>query len=231
VKRFWTTATVVSSDGRHAIELDGRPVRTPGRALLAVDSFAIANAIAAEWNAVGDTIDARAMPMTGLTNAAIDRVAPDAAGFALGLARYGESDLLCYRADSPAALVNRQQALWDPPLDWARARYDVHFEIVAGIIHTPQPPATLARLGDAIAARSAFELAALSPIVTITGSLVLALALVERAMTPDDVWRASQLDEDWQIEQWGEDDIATRAREDRRTAFDAAADFLALLAS
>jgi len=227
MKRFWKDVTV---DAERGIRLDDRPVRTPGRVPLLLPTDMLAEAVADEWRAVADDIDPRAMPLTGLANAAIDRIAPDSAAFAAGLAAYGESDLLCYRADSPPDLVARQAVLWDPPLDWARDRYDVHFEIATGVIHRPQPEATIERLGAAIAARPAFELAPLSPIVTITGSLVLALALAERAMEADAVWAAANLDEDWQAEQWGEDDLAIKARETRRRDFEAAARFLSLVA-
>ena len=225
MKRFWKSATI--EDG--AVRLDGRPVRTPGRALLAVPCPRLADAIAEEWRAVADEIDPRAMPLTGLANAAIDRIAPDPAAFAAGLARYGESDLLYYRADSPAELIARQRAAWDPLLDWARRRYDVHFEVTAGLIHRAQPQATVARLAEAVAARTAFELAGLSPVVTVTGSLVAALALLEHAADAETVWRASRVDEDWQTERWGEDELAARAREAHRADFDAGARFLALL--
>ncbi|MGN6818160.1 MAG: ATP12 family chaperone protein [Sphingomonas sp.] len=226
MKRFWKD---VSVDAERGVRLDDRRVRTPGRAALLLPSATLAEAVADEWRAVGDDIDPRAMPLTGLANAAIDRIAPEPAAFAAGLAAYGESDLLCYRADGPADLVARQAATWDPPLDWARDRYDVHFEIATGVMHRPQPEATVERLAAAIAARPAFELAPLSPIVTITGSLVLALALAERAMHADTVWAAANLDEDWQAEQWGEDDLAIKARETRRKDFDAAARFLSLV--
>jgi len=226
MKRFWKNVTV---DAERGIRLDDRPVRTPGRAPLLLPTDGLAEAVADEWRMVADDIDPRAMPLTGLANAAIDRIAIDPVAFAAGLAAYGESDLLCYRADSPPDLVARQAAMWDPPLDWARDRYDVHFEIVTGVIHRPQPEATIGRLGAAIAARPAFELAPLSPIVTITGSLVLALALAERAKEADAVWAAANLDEDWQAEQWGEDDLAVKARETRRRDFDAAAQFLNLV--
>ena len=169
------------------------------------------------------------MPLTGLANAAIDRIAPDPAAFVAGLARYAETDLLCYRAEAPEPLVERQAALWDPPLAWARGRYDVGFEIVAGIMHRAQPPATVARLGEAIASRPAWELAPLSPIVTLTGSLVLALALAEAAIDPDEAWRASELDFDWQAELWGADPLAEAARLARRAEYDAAVRFLALV--
>lgn len=226
VKRFWKDVTVEPGNG---IALDGKPVRTPGRAALAVPTPALADAIAEEWRAVGDTLDPHAMPLTGLANAAIDRIAPDPAAFAAGLARYGESDLLYYRAEEPAALLDRQAAAWDPLLDWARTRYDVHFEPVTGVMHHPQPEATLTRLGDAIASYDAFRLAALSPVVTIAGSLVAALALAEEAATAEAVWQAAHVDEDWQAEHWGEDDLATQAREVRRGEFDAGVRFLKLL--
>jgi chaperone required for assembly of F1-ATPase len=226
MKRFWKDVTV---DAERGVRLDERPVRTPGRVPLLLPTDILAEAVADEWRDVADDIDPRAMPLTGLANAAIDRIAPDPAAFAAGLANYGESDLLCYRADSPPDLVARQAALWDPPLDWARDRYDVHFEIVTGVMHRPQPEATVERLGTAIAARPAFELAPLSPIVTITGSLVLALALAERAIEAEAVWAAANLDEDWQAEHWGEDDLAVKARETRQHDFEAAARFLSLV--
>ena len=225
MKRFWKD---VSVEG-HEIALDGRPVRTPGRAPLALPSAALAEAVAEEWRAVGETIDPRAMPLTGLANAAIDRIAPDPAAFAAGLAAYGESDLLYYRADGPAPLVARQAAAWDPLLDWARARYDVHFETATGVMHRPQPAATLTRLGEAVAALDAFRLAGLSPVVTISGSLVAALALLEGAADAETVWRAAHVDEDWQTEQWGEDALAAKALDAHRADFDAGVRFLALL--
>lgn len=225
MKRFWKTVSIV--DG--AIELDGRPVRTPARAALTLPTPQLAEAVAEEWRSVGEELDPRAMPLTGLANAAIDQIAPNPAPFAADLARYGESDLLCYRAELPEPLVERQAAHWDPLLDWARTRYDVHFETTAGIMHRPQPPATIARLQEVVAALDPFRLGALSPLVTISGSLVAALALLEGAADQETVWRAAQLDEDWQAEQWGEDELATRARDVRRADFDAAARFLRLL--
>ncbi|KQN93330.1 ATPase [Sphingomonas sp. Leaf231] len=226
MKRFWTEVAI-DADG--AIRLDDRPVRTPGRAPLAPPTHALAAAVADEWRAVGETIDPRAMPLTGLANAAIDRVAASPATFADGLAIYAESDLLCYRADGPAELIARQSAAWDPLLDWARDRYDVHFTIVTGIMHQPQPPATIVRLAEAVASRDPFHLAALSPLVTLTGTLVGALALAERAIDADTLWAAAMVDDDWQTERWGEDTLATQARAGKRHDFDGAARFLTLL--
>lgn len=230
MKRFWKT---VSIDAERGIRLDERPVRTPGRQPLILPTDALADAVAAEWRAVaeGTEIDPRTMPLTGLANAAIERIGPDPATFAAGLAAFGESDLLCYRAESPDDLVARQAALWDPLLDWASQRYDVHFEVAAGIMHRHQPPATIARLREAMMARTAYELAGLAPIVTIGGSLVAALALFEGAASPDAVWRAIELDEDWQAEQWGRDDLSLGALESRQRDFTAGVRFLELSAA
>jgi len=229
MKRFWKQVSAVAADGGHDIHLDGKPVRTPGRVPLTLPSPALAEAVADEWRDVGETIDPRTMPLTGLSNAAIDRIAPDPAAFAAGLAKYGESDLLCYRADHPLELLLRQQAAWDPLLDWARIRYGIDPVTTTGVMHRAQSDETIARLAEAVAARSPFELAALSPLVTVTGSLVAALALLEGFAAPEDIWSAANLDEDWQAEHWGEDDLARKARATRRADFDAGARFLTLL--
>ncbi|AOH84441.1 ATPase [Sphingomonas panacis] len=226
MKRFWKDVTV---DAERGVRLDGKPLRTPGRAPLLLPTHALAEAVADEWRACGETIDPGAMPLTGLGNAAIDRIASDTALFAAGLAAYGESDLLCYRAEDPEELAARQAAAWEPLLDWARRRYDVHFEVVTGIMHRAQPPATLARLGEAVAARGAFELAALSPIVTISGSLIAALALIEGAASPEDVWTAAIVDEEFQADRWGRDPLAENARAVRQRDFDAGVRVLDLL--
>ena len=224
MKRFYKDATVENG----AILLDGRPVRTPKRAALVIPVAAVAQAVADEWRAQGETIDPRTMPFTGLANAAIDIVAPDPAAFGVSLAAYGETDLLCYRADAPVELVAVQAAAWDPLLDWARARYDVHFELASGIVHVPQPPATVARLGEALLARDAFALVPMSPLVTIGGSLIVALALAEGAIGADAAFDVTHFDELWQAKKWGEDALALKTREARRADFLAAARFLEL---
>jgi chaperone required for assembly of F1-ATPase len=224
-KRFWQDVQVVD----RGIRLDERPLRTPARAELAVASDALAEAIAEEWRAVEGAIDPRAMPLTGLANAAIDRIAPDPAAFAATLACYAESDLLCYRADHPASLVARQAGHWDAPLDWARHRYDIEFVVTAGLLPVTQPAETVRRLAAAIAARDAFHLAGLAPLIMLSGSLILSLALAEGRLTEAQAWDAAELDQLWQVEQWGEDSLATAAREDKRQDFRAAARFLALL--
>lgn len=225
MKRFWRDVTIAGDQ----IQLDGKPVRTPGRAPLALPTPALAQAVSEEWLAVDETIDPRAMPLTGLSNAAIDRIAPGRANFAADLARYGESDLLCYRADSPAELVARQAAAWDPLLCWASNRFGIEFVVTAGIVHRAQPPGTLVALRQVLDTMDAFTLAALSPIVTVSGSLVAALALAERAADPEQVWLAARLDEEWQAEQWGEDELALAAAQTRRRDFEAGVRMLALL--
>jgi chaperone required for assembly of F1-ATPase len=226
VKRFYKLAAV--GDGNRIL-LDDRPVKTPGRRDLALPAALLAQAIADEWTAPGARNDPRAMPLTGLAYVAIDRIAPDPAAFARGLAAYGESDLLCYRAEGPEPLAALQDALWDPILAWARQRYDVVLERTSGVIHVKQPAGTIERLGAAIAAHDAFALAGLSPLVTISGSLLVALALGEGAIGLDQAWAAASLDEQWQAQKWGEDSEAAAALAARRRDFEAAARFLALL--
>jgi len=229
VKRFWTDVSVGQETGGWSIALDGRPVRTPARASLVVPNKALAEAIAGEWRDVEGEIDPRAMPLTGLANAAIDRVAPDKDTFATGLARYAEADLVCYRADNPDGLVERQAESWDALLAWARRRFDVDFVTTSGVAHVEQLPATVQRLAHAVASLDAFRLAGLSPLVTIGGSLIAALAVLEKAITPDEAWQAVSLDERWQLEQWGSDAEAEAALDNRRRDFMAAARFLELV--
>jgi len=225
VKRFYKEVAVAD----RAILLDGKPVRTPARAELILPTAALADAVAAEWRSQEGEIDPRTMRLTGLSNAAIDRVAPDLTAFARPLAAYAESDLLCYRADAPPELIARQAEAWDPLLDWAGRRFDVRFTVTSGIVHAPQPAATIARLGQALAVYDAFHLAALAPIVTIGGSLVVALALAEDEVDPDSAFDLTHLDELWQARRWGEDRLALEARAVRKRDFMAAAQLLDLL--
>lgn len=229
MKRFYAEVTLLASDGSWQIALDGRPLRTPKRAALTLPTQAMADAIAAEWRAQGDVIAPATMPLTGLANAAIDIIAPDPSAFAAPLAAYGESDLLCYRAPEPD-LASAEAAAWNPLLDWAERRYGVEFTITTGIIHVAQAPATLAELRDALTAQPPFALAALSPIITIGGSLVVALALAEGVDSAAALWDIVTLDERWQEERWGEDADALAARLRKRDEWLMAADFLAAVA-
>ena len=229
MKRFWTDVTVEPDESGWAILLDGRSLKTPARAALAVPTQALAEAIAEEWRSVGETVDPRAMPLTGLANAAIDRVAPDRPAFAQGLARYAEADLACYRVEGPRELVAQQELSWDPLLAWARRRYDVDFATTCGLMHVAQPGATVERLSHAIAALDAFQLAGLSPLVTVGGSLVAGLAVIEKAIGADEAWKAVSIDEQWQLDQWGADAEAEKALDNRRRDFMAGARLLELV--
>lgn len=226
MKRFYKAAATVRSDNGWQIELDSRELKTPKRATLLLPAEAMAAAIMYEWDAQGDIIDPISMPLTGLANAAIDHVRPNRTAFAKSIAAYGESDLLCYRAADPAPLVARQGEAWQPILDWAAKRYDITFTVTDSIVHQPQPAATLARLSAALVAFDDFALAAAQPLTTISGSLVIALALLEGEIDAETAWTAGELDELFQAEMWGDDADAAATREHRRSAFDAAARFL-----
>ena len=229
MKRFWKVAQAVAEQDGWGVRLDDKPLRTPGRALLSVPSEALGRAIAREWATAKDTIEPWAMPLTGLANAAIDRIDPDREAFATSLGSYAEGDLACYRAEEPQTLAARQQESWDALLGWARRRYDVDFVTTTGIVHIAQPRATVERLAHAVAELDPFHLAGLSPLVTIGGSLVAALAVLEGALTPEQGWDAVSIDERWQIEKWGADAEAETAMASRRRDFFAATRFLDLL--
>jgi chaperone required for assembly of F1-ATPase len=229
MKRFWTAANAVEREGGWGVELDGKPLRTPARESLNVPTRALAEVIAEEWNSVDGEIDPRAMPLTGLANAAIDRVQPDKAAFADRLARYAEADLACYRAEGPQGLIERQAKEWDALLSWGQRRFDVDFKTTGGILHVAQPPATIHRLTHAVSMLDPFRLAGLSPLVTIGGSLLAGLGVLEDAFSPEQAWDAVSVDDRWQLEQWGPDVEAEAALDARRGDFLAAARFLELL--
>jgi chaperone required for assembly of F1-ATPase len=229
VKRFWKSVNVGQDEAGWGASLDGKPVRTPARAALVVPTQALAEAIAEEWRAASDEIKPRAMPLTGIANAAIDRVAPDKPAFAGGLARYAEADLACYRSEWPPQLVDRQAQSWDALLAWGRQRFDIDFSTTSGLMHIPQPPASVERLAYEVVALTPFQLAGLSPLVTVGGSLLAALAVFEKAISPEAAWQAVSVDDRWQLEQWGSDADAELALETRRDDFFAGARFLELL--
>ncbi|WP_336969935.1 ATP12 family chaperone protein [Sphingobium aromaticiconvertens] len=228
MKRFYKGVTAVAgAEGWH-IALDGRPVRTPARALLLLPTAALAQAVADEWDAQGEQVLPQTMNFTGLANAAIDQVAPNHASFAAGIAAYGQSDHLCYRAEAPATLVARQAEAWEPLLDWARTRYDIAFRVTQGIIHVAQPPETLTRLSAVVAAFDPFTLAGLATLVALSGSLVCGLALVDGDHDLDVIWQAAEIDEAWQVEQWGEDAEAAARSARRALDFSMARAFCAM---
>lgn len=229
MKRFYKSVSVAAADGGYQIHLDGRPVRTPSKALLVVPAKALAEAIAHEWDAQVETIEPAAMPLTRHANTVLDRVTPQRAMVTDEISRYGESDLVCYRAEWPTDLAERQATSWDPLIDWARRRYDVNLCTVQGIMHRPQAEDALQRLTQAVEALEDWQLAPLHTITTITGSLVIGLALLEGEVSPQAAFEAGQLDELYQVEKWGEDALAQKARETRRVDLLSAARFLELL--
>ena len=229
MKRFWKDVAVEPEEDGWTVKLDDRPVRTPARAPLVVPTEALAVAIAEEWRSAEGEIDPRHMPLTGLANAAIDRIAPEREAFAAGLSRYAEADLACYRAEGPRPLIERQEEAWDALLAWARRRYDVDFATTSGLMHVEQPRATVERLSHALATLDPFRLAGMSPLVTVGGSLVAALAVLEKAMNATEAWQAVSIDDRWQLEQWGADADAEATLENRRREFMAAARFLELV--
>ncbi|MGR3760696.1 ATP12 family chaperone protein [Roseobacteraceae bacterium NS-SX3] len=218
-KRFWKQVSVAAADGGFAVELDGRRVKTPAKALLAVPSQELAERIAAEWDEQVDPVDPLSMPFTRSANAAIDKVIPQKAAVADMLAEYGDSDLLCYRAESPEGLVARQAEEWDPALEWAADELGARLFPCAGVLHRPQDPAALAALREQVHAMTPFQLAAFHDLVCISGSLVLGFAAARGWRDADEIWQISRLDERWQEEQWGADAEAQAAAEAKREAF------------
>ena len=222
MKRFWREANAASGEGGWSVLLDGRPVRLPSGSRLQVESRALADAIAAEWRAAGGGVGGEMgygdVPLTRLAGTAQERIAPDREAVVAQLARYGESDLLCYRADAPAVLAVRQDRAWQPWLDWAAAALGARLRVTAGVVHVAQEPTALAALARAVAAQDAWGLAALGVLVPALGSLVLGLAVASAALTSGEAFAAATVDETYQSELWGEDAEAaarrTRVRED-----------------
>lgn len=219
LKRFWTETTAQEKDGQFAVLLDGRPVKTPAKASLAVPTRALADAIAAEWDAQEQDVNPNIMPFTRMANSAIDKVSIQHGEVADMLGDYGDSDLLCYRAERPESLVKRQSAEWDPPLDWAHSALGARLQARAGVMHVPQDEAALSELSDRVHQLDEFRLAAFHDLVTLTGSLVLGFAAAEGWKDPDSIWNISILDTLWQEEQWGRDEEAYETAEIKRAAF------------
>lgn len=227
-KRFWQAATPEACEGGYTVRLDGRPVKTPAKVPLVLPTQALAAAIAAEWDAQEKEVRPETMPATRTANSAIDKVSRHFAEVAEMIAEYGGSDLLCYRAEGPAALVERQAAAWDPLLHWTAERFGAPLRPTSGVMPVAQPEPSLAALSAAVRAQSPFELAALHDLVAITGSLVLGLAIAERRLAPVEGFALSRIDEHWQIEQWGADEQAAEIEAIKRLALLDAAQFYGL---
>ncbi|MCA3450029.1 MAG: ATPase [Rhodobacter sp.] len=218
-KRFWTETRVQEVDGGFTVRLDGRAVKTPAKTPLIVPTVAMAERIAAEWQAQQGTVDPRTMPWTRSANAALDKVGTRFAEVASLLAAYGDTDLLCYRADGPAELVLRQARAWDPLLAWSATALDAPLTATAGVMHVAQPPDSLARLTARIGRMTAFQLTGFHDLVVISGSLVLALAVTDQKLSVEEAWRLSRLDEHWQAGVWGRDEEAEALEAARHEGF------------
>ena len=229
MKRFYKTAAAEAVDGGWRVTLDGRGIKTAGGRAQVVPSWALAEALAAEWAAQGDELDPAGFVLRDLADYAIDVVAADREGTITAILPYAETDTLCYRAEEGEALRRRQDAAWEPLLTAAERRYDIHFERIGGIIHRAQPEATLARLRAVLGAQDAFTLAALQTLTSLAASLVLGLAALEPEAEAEALWDAANLEEDWQAELWGKDAEALARRALRLAAFSAALRFAALV--
>lgn len=218
-KRFYKTASVASTPDGFAVQLDGRPVRTPAKRPLAVPSAELAAALADEWERQQDVIDPATMPLTRVLNSAIDGVQGREDQVRDEIAKYAASDLLCYRADHPEALVDLQAAAWDPVLDWARSQYGVSLRVTTGLMPVAQEEGEIARLRTALASEGTLVVTALHVMTTLTGSALLALAHRHGVLDADAAWSAAHVDEDWQISQWGEDAEAALRHAHRRREF------------
>lgn len=226
-KRFYQSAGVREEGGAFHVVLDDRAVRTPARKPLAAPTRALAEALAAEWQAQTDVIDPARMPLTRLANSIIDGVTGREQEVSDDILRYLGSDLLFYRADGPESLIERQAEIWDPLVAWARDTLGARFILAQGIVHVTQPDEAIAAARKAMP-DDAWRLGAMHSITTLTGSALLALALASGAITADAVWRAAHVDEDFNMQTWGRDDQALARREFRAKEFDAAARVLAL---
>ncbi|MEL7257000.1 MAG: ATP12 family protein [Pseudomonadota bacterium] len=224
-KRFWKSARLAPSGSGYGIQLDGRPVKTPAKSELVVPSEALAQAIALEWEAQGEVVNPLSMPMTRSANAAIDKVTVQHAEVAELVAAYGDTDLLCYRADGPDSLVTRQTETWDPLLDWACERFGARLEPVSGVMHRPQNPEALAILTHNVQEMDAFTLTAFHELVGLSGSLVIGFATLYDYAEPATLWSWSRIDETWQAEQWGVDDEAQELAEHKLGEFEHAKRF------
>jgi len=231
VKRFYRHATVTQGEHGFGVALDGKPVRTPAKFVLTVPTPALAEAIAAEWQVQGERVDPRTLSLTRLASIARDLVAPRRSAVVAEVAKYAGTDLVCYRAEEPTELRERQRSAWQPLIDWAAERFKAPLAVTSGVLPVPQSAATLAAFAAAVEAYDTHRLAALHLATAALGSLVLALALIEGRLDAEAAFAAAQLDESFQIERWGEDPEQTRRRAGIREDVAVAARFVALLAA
>ena len=218
-KRFWQEVSVTEAEGGFAVLLDTRRVQTPGKQPLILPTRAMAEAIAAEWAAQEGEIKPLTMPVTRAANSAIERVRPQKPEVAAMLAAYAETDLTCHRAATPAELAERQARAWDPILAWAATAHGAPLMPTVGVLPALQPQSSLDALATHVAALDEFRLTALHDLVTLSGSILLGLAVAARHIDPETAWSLSRIDEEWQIEQWGADEEAAEAAAIKRAQF------------
>ncbi len=227
-RRFYDSVGTEAEAGGYAVRLDGKLVRTPAGRVLAAPSAALAQALAAEWDAQRDLIDPARMPLTRLANSIIDGVSDRPGPMAAEIEKYLASDLVCYRAAAPSGLVERQARHWDPILAWARETLGAPLRAAAGVVYIAQDEDALARARAAIP-RDPWRLGALNAATTLAGSALIALALAQGRLSVGEAWEAAHVDEDWNMDQWGRDELALQRRAFRFAEFDAAATVLRLL--
>ncbi|MEM6498673.1 MAG: ATP12 family protein [Pseudomonadota bacterium] len=229
MKVFWTESAAVPAPKGFAIHLDGRPLRTPSKAALLVPTELLANAIAAEWQAQSDNVNPITMPLTRAANTVIDRISLHRDAVVAEIAQYGETDLLCYRAPNPDRLIALQAQAWDPLLDWAAVELDANLQVTSGLMHCLQPQDSLDALRNAVAHHTVWQLSGLHDLVTLSGSLIIGLAVSKRHLSAEAAWPISRIDEAWNIEEWGEDAEAAALADRKRTDFLNAERLLSLL--
>lgn len=218
-KRFWQEAAVAEAAGGFTVELDGRRVKTPAKTELTLPTRAMADAVATEWAAQEGEVDPLSMPVTRSANAALDKVRHQHGEVADMLAEYGGTDLVCYRADHPQELIERQAQAWDPVLDWAGDTLGARLVPVSGVMHRPQPAQALETLSRQVHALGSFQLAAFHDLVGMSGSLLLGFAALHNWRDIDEIWQISRIDEQWQEDQWGIDAEAAQQSEVKRQSF------------
>lgn len=229
VKRFWKNVTVVEDEPGFAVLLDGKPVKTPARNTCSVPVRAMADEIAAEWEAQEDVVSPLTMPMTRVAATCLDRVAPEMAAVQDMIIAYGGTDLLCYRADYPVELIAKQADGWDPVLAWAADDLGAQLNVGAGVMHISQPPGAEEALARHVREADSWALTCLSELVTISGSLVLGLAVLKERIAAKEAWHLSRIDEQWNIDEWGEDFEAAELAAKREADFMQAARVLGML--
>lgn len=229
MKRVYTAVATAAVAGGHEVRLDGRSLRSPAKASLIFPTAGLADAVAAEWEAQKETVQPHTMPLMQIASTAVDRIAAQQAAVAAAVVAYAETDLLCYRAEHPQELAQRQNRHWQPLLDWAALQHDAALRVLPGLMPRPQPPEAVQALRRVVERCDVFGLSALQLATAASGSLVIALALLAGRVTPDQAFVAACLDELFQAEQWGEDAEAVRRRESVRGDLVAARRFHDLL--